>query len=74
MTRVDAVAHDGGGLGQLRAGVHAEAFGRVLRSKRRDDAPLVAADLQRVGQIELTLRVIGATFESAANSALASKQ
>ena len=58
MRVVDAALHDLGDLGQLDAGVDAQALGGVVGGERQHGAASVAADLEHVGEIELALGVI----------------
>ena len=55
---VDAALHDLGDLGQLDAGVDAQALGGVVGGKRQHGTTGVAADLKHVGEIELALGVV----------------
>ena len=55
---VDATLHDLGDLGQLDAGVDAQALGGVVGGERKHGAAGVAADLKHVGEVELALGVV----------------
>ena len=58
MLVIDAALHDLGDLGQLDAGVDAQALGGVVGGKRQHGTAGVAADLKHVGKIELALGVV----------------
>ena len=58
MLVIDAALHDLGDLGQLDAGVDAQALGGVVGGERQHGAAGVAADLEHVGEVELALGVV----------------